>query len=57
MIECEWCGDPDCCERLDLEWEPILCDECYLSAKEFEEERCKNDRSEDQTAEDAGELW
>lgn len=56
MLECEWCGDPDCCERLDLEWEPILCNECYLSAKEFEEERCKNDRSEDQTAENPGEL-
>ena len=36
MFYCEWCGDADCCERLDLREEPILCDECYLSAKEFE---------------------
>lgn len=41
MFECEWCGDPDCCERLDLRSEPVLCDECYFSAKEFEEERSK----------------
>ena len=37
MFYCENCGDPDCCERLDLWEEPVLCDECYLSAKEFEE--------------------
>lgn len=38
MIECEWCGDPDCCERCDLIAEPVLCDDCYYSALEFEEE-------------------
>ena len=36
MLECAWCGDPDYCERTDLCGEPVLCDECYLSALEFE---------------------
>lgn len=39
MLECAWCGDTDCCERTDLRGEPVLCDECYISAKEFETER------------------
>lgn len=38
MFECENCGDGDCCERYDLEGAPVLCIECYLSAKEFEED-------------------
>lgn len=42
MPECSWCGDPDCCERTDLRGEPILCDECYYSALEFEEEGIDN---------------
>ena len=38
MIECEWCGCTDCCERIDLRGEPVLCDECYMSALKFEED-------------------
>lgn len=37
MQECEWCGDRDSCERPDLEETPVLCDECYMSALDFEE--------------------
>ena len=29
MFYCERCGDADCCERLDLQTEPVLCDACY----------------------------
>ncbi len=32
MFYCERCGDADCCERLDLQSEPVLCDECYEKA-------------------------
>ena len=32
MFYCERCGDADCCERLDLETEPVLCDKCYEKA-------------------------
>ena len=32
MFYCERCGDSDCCERLDLKTEPVLCDECYKKA-------------------------
>lgn len=39
IMQCESCGDSNCCERCDLAGEPILCDECYMSAKEFEPER------------------
>lgn len=42
MPECSWCGDPDCFERTDLRGEPILCNECYYSALEFEEEAIDN---------------
>ena len=34
MIFCERCGDADCCERLDILTEPILCDKCYEEAVE-----------------------
>lgn len=29
MFFCEKCESTDCCERTDLEGEPVLCDECY----------------------------
>ena len=29
MFYCEKCGSTDCCERCDIEGEPVLCDECY----------------------------
>lgn len=29
MFYCEICGSADCCERTDLDGEPILCDDCY----------------------------
>ena len=32
MFYCERCGDADCCERLDLITEPVLCDKCYEKA-------------------------
>ena len=39
MYGCERCDNPDCCERLDLPQEPVLCDECYLAALEAEKEK------------------
>ena len=33
MLYCDKCGSGDCCERTDLENEPVLCDDCY--DKEF----------------------
>ena len=38
MIECERCGNPDCCERTDLRREPVLCDECYASEAATDQE-------------------
>ena len=32
MFYCERCGEYDCCERLDLPTEPVLCDKCYEKA-------------------------
>jgi len=36
-IKCENCGDEECSKRNDLEGQPVLCIECYYSAKEWEE--------------------
>ena len=33
MWYCDRCGDGDCCERTDIEGEPVLCDKCYEEAK------------------------
>jgi hypothetical protein len=33
MFYCERCEDADCCERLDLPTEPVLCDKCYAIEK------------------------
>ncbi len=46
MIYCENCGDGDCCERLDIIGEPILCDECYMSVYEFEGQRKDDNNAE-----------
>lgn len=39
MFYCERCGDADCCERLDLVTEPVLCDKCYEKALDNGERR------------------
>ena len=33
MCYCERCGNSDCCERLNLPEEPVLCDRCYELVK------------------------
>lgn len=39
MFFCEMCGSGDCCERTDIYGGPILCDTCYIEAKQDQEDR------------------
>ena len=39
MFFCEMCGSGDCCERIDIYGGPILCDTCYIEAKQDQEDR------------------
>lgn len=38
MFYCEMCGSGDCCERTDIHGGLILCDTCYMEAKQDQEE-------------------
>ena len=39
MFFCEMCGSGDCCERTDIHGGPILCDTCYMEAKQDQEDK------------------
>jgi hypothetical protein len=39
MFLCEMCSSGDCCERTDIYGGLILCDTCYIEAKQDQEDK------------------